>query len=417
MILAGNGGTTMRYVRLSALALAALVSVSALAAPPAALPPEEAYGYTRYELLAPGSGKFRIIYDITETRAGATAFFNPIRKGSVSTDESVIDRATGAPLTFKVVSGADAKTEMPQIDPTYDYIRVALARPVPADGGEGRIRILKTYEDKKSYFQSGDTIVFDRGLGIKRNSVVLPKGYGLVACNYPSQVEQEADGRIRVSFLNNTPGEAPLKLTAKPMNLPVESSNVAKRLGERAAQTRTIVYFLRDPETNTFDLYHDYTEEHAGTSRYINVVRTGSAAANPSARNLDTGEAISARILKGDEITKAGITDPELPKPIVPDTEIVVFPFAPLKEGQSIRLRMSETYTDPARYRLIGDELVFDRTFGRPTNTVVLPSGWQLTNSTIPAQMSTLPDGRVRLDFVNARSDEIDVLITARKVR
>ena len=405
----------MRHVRLSALALAALVSVSAFADPPAALPPEEAYGYTRYELLAPGSGKFRIVYDITETRGGATAFFNPIRKGSVSTDESVIGRATGAPLAFKVVSGADAKTEMPGLDPTYDYIRVALARPVPADGGEGRIRILKTYEDKKSYYRTGDTIIFDRSLGIKRNAVVLPKGYGLVACNYPSQVEQEADGRIKISFLNNTPGEAPLKLTAKPMNLPAEPSSVAKRLGERAGQTRTIVYFLRDPETHTFDLYHDYTEERAGTSRYVNVVRPGSAAANPSARNLDTGEAITAQILKGDAITKAGITDPDLPA-ITPETEVVVFPFAPLTEGQSIRLRMSETYTDPGRYRLIGNELVFDRTFGRPTNTVVLPSGWQLTNSTIPAQISTLPDGRVRLDFVNARSDEIDVLITARRV-
>jgi hypothetical protein len=407
----------MQHLRTIAFALAMFVSGSALAAPPAALPPEEAYGYTRYELLAPGSGKFRIVYDITETRAGATAFFNPIRKGSVSTDESVIDRATGAQLPFKVVLGADAKTEMPGLDPTYDYIRVALARPVPADGGEGRIRILKTYEDKKSYTQSGDTIVFDRSLGIKRNAVVLPKGYGLVACNYPSQVEQEADGRIKVSFLNNTPGEAPLKLTAKPINLPAEPSSVAKRLGERAAQTRTIVYFLRDPETHTFDLYHDYTEERAGTSRYINVVRTGSAAANPSARNLDTGEAIPAQILKGDAITKAGITDPDLPSPITADAEIVVFPFAPLKEGQSIRLRMSETYTDPGRYKLVGDELVFDRSFGRPTNTVVLPSGWQLTNSTIPAQVSTLPDGRVRLDFVNPRPDEIDVLITARKAK
>jgi hypothetical protein len=38
-----------------------------------------------------------------------------------------------------------------------------------------------------------------------------------------------------------------------------------------------------------------------------------------------------------------------------------------------------------------------------------------LTNSTIPAQISTLPDGRQRLDFINPRPDEIDVLITARK--
>lgn len=391
------------------------VSGAVAGTPPAALPPEEVYAYTRYELLTPGSGKFRIVYDVTETRAGAVAFFNPIRKGSVSTDESVIDRATGAPLSFAVVSGATAQKEIPKLDPTYDYIRVALARPVPADGGEARMRILKTYEDKKSYYQDGDTIVFDRGLGVKRNAVVLPKGYGLVSCNYPSQVEQEADGRIKISFLNNTPGEAPLKLSAKPMNLPAAPSSMQKRLGERAAQTRTIVYFLRDPDTHTFDLYHDYTEERAGASRYINVVRPGSAASNPSARNLDTGEAIPAQILKGDEITKAGISDPELPATIPWDQEIVVFPFAPLKENQSIRLRMSETYTDPGRYKVVDGELVFDRSFGRATNTVVLPSGWQLTNSTIPAQVSTLPDGRVRLDFVNPRPDEIDVLITARK--
>jgi hypothetical protein len=313
---------------------------------------------------------------------------------------------------------------MPELDPTYDYIRVTLARPVPADGGEARIRIFKTYEDSKSYYENiiggfieNHDIVFERSLGIKRNAVVLPKGYALMSCNYPVQIAQEADGRIRVSFLNNTPAEAPLKLEAREMQIPTGPSSEQKRLGERAAQTRTIVYFLRDPETHTFDLYHDYTEEKAGTSRYINVVRTGSAAANPSARNLDTGEAIPAQILKGDQITKAGITDPDLPSPITADSEIVVFPFAPLKEGQSIRLRMSETYTDPTRYKLEGDELVFDRSFARATNTVVLPSGWQLTNSTIPAQVSTLPDGRVRLDFVNPRPDEIDVLITARKAK
>jgi len=303
---------------------------------------------------------------------------------------------------------------LPDADTASDYIRVTLARPVPADGGEGRIRILKTYEDKKSYYQDGDAIVFDRSLGVKKNSVVLPQGYGLVACNYPVQVAQEADGRIKVSFLNTTPAEAPLKLTARPMKFAAGATSMKARIDERAAQTRDIVYFLRAPETHAFDLYHDYTEERPGTSRYINVVRTGSAASNPSARNLDTGETIPAQLLKGNAITAAGISDPELPK-ITPDTEIVVFPFAALKEGQSIRLRMSETYTDPKSYRLDGDELVFDRTFGRPANAVVLPQGWTLTNSTIPATISTLPDGRTRLDFLNARNDEIAVLITARR--
>jgi hypothetical protein len=378
--------------------------------------PQEANGYTRYELLAPGSGKFRIIYDITAVRAGATAFFNPIRKGSIATDESVTDLSTGKPLKFAQVSGESAKTTgLPEADAASDYIRVELAHPVPADGGEARILIDKTYEDAKSYRVEGQDIIFDRGLGIKKNAVVLPKGYVLVSCNYPSQVTQEADGRIRISFFNITPGEAPLKLRATPGKLPVAASSVKGKFGERAKQTRDIVYFLQQPETHAFDLYHDYTEEKAGVGRYINVVRTGSTATNPGARNLDTGEKIPAVHLKGEEITKAGIEDHELGK-VTPESEIVVFNFTPLKAGQSIRLRMSETYTDPGRYKLVGDELVFDRTFGRAENAVVLPKGWMLTNSSFPVVVSRTEDGRVRLDFNNARPDEVEALFTARRV-
>jgi hypothetical protein len=76
---------------------------------------------------------------------------------------------------------------------------------------------------------------------------------------------------------------------------------------------------------------------------------------------------------------------------------------------------MFETYTDTARYKLVGDELVWDRAFGRPFNAVVLPSGWTVTNSAIPAAISQLPDGRTRLDFINPRPDEVAVLITARR--
>src|SRR5437867_5668465 len=69
----------------------------------------QADDYTRYELLAPGSGKFRILYEVTATTAGATSFFNPIRKGSVASDERVIDAMTGRPLEFDVVSGVVAR--------------------------------------------------------------------------------------------------------------------------------------------------------------------------------------------------------------------------------------------------------------------------------------------------------------------
>src|SRR6185369_1227467 len=256
-------------------------------------PQTESDAYTRYELLTPGSAKFRIIYEVTASTPGATYYFNPIRKGSVATNESVFDRATGKPLQFDVVGSPVAQAGgVRNTDTSQTYIRVKLARPVPADGGEARVLIDKTYEDATSYFTRGDTIVFTRPLGVKRNAVVLPKGYELIASTYPSQVLQEPDGRIGISFWNTTPAEAPVTLRARPVaNLPAgKSSAPAQRLDERAHQNREIVYFMQQPETHAFDLNHDYTEFFPGVSTYLNVVRAGNTVANPRAINLDTGE-------------------------------------------------------------------------------------------------------------------------------
>jgi hypothetical protein len=190
------------------------------------------------------------------------------------------------------------------------------------------------------------------------------------------------------------------------------SAALASRLAERALQTRDIVYFLRQPETHAFDLYHDYTETREGADQYINVVRGGSRVSNPSAYIMDTGETLTTRFLKGDEVTRSGL---DIGEPVRPETEVVVIPFPPVRKGESLRLRISETYTDSARYRVEGNELIWDRSFGRPTNAVVLPDGWYLTYSAVPATVSLTADGRVRLDFVNPRLDEIAVLIVARR--
>ena len=403
---------------IGALALT-LVAGAAFASPLLPAPQTEADGYTRYELLDPGSGKFHILYEVTATAPGARVFFNPIRPGSVATDEHVYDRATGKPLKFSVVHADQARAEgLSDADPKADYIRVELARPVPVDGGQGRILIEKTYEDAKSYHYDGEDLIFDRPLGIKRNAVVLPKGWELVDANYPSQVIEQADGRISIAFWNGTPAEAPVKLRARKIasGAPAKSSVDARALDERAHQNRDIVYFLNPPETSSFFLYHDYTESRPGVGVYVNVVRTGSHANGPSGRNIDTGEPLTTKILKGDEITAAHLPSDEAPDKVTPDTEAVVFSFPPVPEGGSARLRMFETYTDAPSYHVDDKgELVFHRSFGRAADAVVLPKGWLLTNSSIPATVTTLDDGRVRLDFVNPRNDEIDVILTARK--
>ena len=373
--------------------------------------------YTRYELLGPSTGKFHILYEVWATTPGARYYFNPIRKGSVASGEAVFDRATGAPLKFSEVDGAAARASgLAQADTGTHYIRVELPRPVPA-GGVSRILIEKTYYDPKSYYTSGDTLIFSRSLGIKRNAVVLPPGYELVSCNVPSQILSESDGRVLVSFINAGPDAAPLVVKARPAPILTQfvvtlPSELTGRVAERATQTRDIVYYLQQPETHAFDLYHDYTESRAGVDKYLNVVRTGSSVSNTSAIDLDTGAKLETQTIKGDAITAAKL---DIGEPVTAKSEVVLIPFPAVKAGQSVRLRISETYTDSARYRSYGNLLVWDRSFGRPSNAVVLPAGWLLTHSSIPATVSVTDDGRVRLDFVNPRLDEIAVLIMARR--
>jgi hypothetical protein len=465
------------------------------AAPPPIRPAQsEADEYTRYELLAPDSARFHISYEVTATSPGAAAYFNPIRKGSAASGEAVYDRATSRPLAFEEVSGAEARQSgLADAELDVRYLRIHLPRLVPPEGGV-RLLIEKTYEDPKSYYRkAGDRIVFARPLGIRRNAVVLPAGYELVACNVPSQVLPEADGRTKVSFMHAGPDAAPLALEARrlagaaggagagapappaaaslPQGLPAPASPAmppagssaqavrsprpaaaaaskpslppiapippvpptAERLAERAHQDRTIVYLLRQPESHAFDLYHDYTETREGTDKYLNVVRKGSASSAPSARILDTGEPLRVETLRGEAVRHAGLTAAELGEvanpggagvagpanstgaEIAPDAEVVIAHFPPVRKGESLRLRIAETYTDPRSYRADGDRLVFDRTFGRPRNAVVLPAGWYLTASSIPATVSETADGRIRLDLVNPRPDDIAVLIEAKR--
>jgi hypothetical protein len=398
---------------------------------PAATSQSETDEYTRYELLAPDSAKFKITYEVTATTAGARTFYNPIRKGSAASDEVVLDAMTGKPLHFEVVSGAEARKDplMPDADLDTDYIKVTLARPVPKNG-QARLVIIKTYEDRKSYYVDGKTIVFDRPLGIRRNKVVLPPGYEVVGLTVPSQIITEGDGRIGISFVNGTEGQAPLVLRAargartgaaaapkaatqqRSWESPFEGETEEDRLSERAHQDRDIVYFLQQPESHAFALYHDYTESRPGINGYANVVRKGSTASNPSASILDTGEPLEAKEMSGAEMAALKINAGE---PVDPDARVVVIPFAPVKPGQSLRLRITETYTAPVSYRLDGDELVFDRSLGRPRNAVVLPSGWYCTFSSIPATVSQLPDGRVKLDYWNGRPEPVAVLLKARR--
>jgi hypothetical protein len=209
-----------------------------------------ASAYSLYDLLPPATHSFDILYDVSIDREGAAYFFNPIRPGSVATKERVVDLSTGKPLEFGEVDAKAARESglvEGKIADDQKYIRVKFAHPVPKNG-EVRIRIYKTYTDPPSYYQTPNPgmlaqglsgtlttctvadpttkrptgpcpddlgFVFDRPLGIKRNVVVLPKGYELVGSQSPGIVSTDADGRVRISFLNDRDDQLPVKIIGR----------------------------------------------------------------------------------------------------------------------------------------------------------------------------------------------------------
>jgi hypothetical protein len=182
---------------------------------------------------------------------------------------------------------------------------------------------------------------------------------------------------------------------------------------ERAYQDREILYELQAPESHAFRITHDYTERRAGAKHYFNVVRAGAHVSDPESVDLDSGAKLRWEILSGKQVRERGL---DVRESFTDASEIVVTHLAgPVGAGASNRIRLLETYTDAKSYFLDGEELVWDRTFGRMRNTVVLPAGWYLTALAVPGVISTLPDGRVSVYVVNPRNDEIRVYLRGRR--
>lgn len=396
-------------------------------------PPQQAEDNIQTYLLGNSeSNQFQMINTISATTAGAQYYYDMVRFGNELTVSAAHDLMTGDSLVWQIVDGAHARRNgNPTARLSGKYIKINLARAVP-ENGEVRIKIIKTYTNEFNYHKKDNEITFRRLMSVKRNVIVLPKGHELTSCNYPSQVTVNEAGHIVVSFMNPGSRAIPFELTARAVQNPpkprvanINTSSSSSGTGRdkskarlnyqppvRTSQSREIVYFLQAPNSHSFRLYHDYTETREGTDKYLNVVRPGSKASNPSARILDTGEELKVETLRGKSISEKGI---ELSQEIKDDTEVVVIWFEPVKKGQSVRLRIEETYTDPNRYLLNNGELIWDRSFGRNRNTVILPKGWYLTTSSMPAIVEETEDGRISLFFTNDRPDSLDVYIKGQK--
>ena len=188
---------------------------------------------------------------------------------------------------------------------------------------------------------------------------------------------------------------------------------LAQESFHRAEQDREIRYWLLDPSSHQFRISHDFTVTRAGQKSVHSFVRKGSVVA-PDAKivDLDTGHKLKTHTVSGKEVNALGY----YPQPVDPDSVVVQGDLEePVAEGRSTRVRVRETYTDPAGYFAENGELTWKRTLGRPVNYVTLPARWTLTSVNTPATIALDREGRVELRFVNIRNDELSIVIKAKR--
>ena len=187
----------------------------------------------------------------------------------------------------------------------------------------------------------------------------------------------------------------------------------AQESPHRAEQDREIRYWLLDPSTHQFRISHDFTVTRPGQASVHSFVRKGSVVAPDATMiDLDTGKKLPTHVVSGKDVNALGY----YPTPTDPDSVVVQGDLEePVGKGRSTRIRVEETYTDPAGYFAQDGELTWKRTLGRPLNDVTLPPGWRLTFVNTPATIALDEQGHVRLRFVNIRNDELAIVIKARK--
>ena len=172
------------------------------------------------------------------------------------------------------------------------------------------------------------------------------------------------------------------------------------------------VYDLLTPDTHKFAIVYDVSATREGAPYYLNPIRPGSIAEKERVIDRATGQELKFDVIDG-KIAKA---DGSSRNASDTDQFLRVHLAHPVAKGAEARIRIFKTYTDAASYYEKDGALTWARPLGIKRNVVILPAGYELTGSASPAIVSTDPDGRIRLSFLNDRDDQLPVKITARRI-
>jgi hypothetical protein len=325
--------------------------------------------YTEYEILKPGSEEFRIRFLPEETRTGATELVNATRGGSEGSGVEVFDPRTGKPLQFTYQQEGN--------DPENHAIHAKLPIPVP-EGGVGRVLIYKTYKDPRTYMMHGDDIVWVRSLSGYRLGVLLPKGFAFISSNVAAQLTTSAAGQLKLAFANPSGQSNPVTIHARKT-----SATFSPRVDtDMFFDDVKTLYDLGAPEAGRVRVDQSYSDYRKGARA-----------------QLDTLAQLPLQELK--------VTDLDTAKPFATAKDgaatFVKLDVPIADDKQSAHIKITGSFRDPG-YKVLGDELVFDRVVYGLRNTILLPSGWDLSALSQSGTIGTY-EGRTFVSLINLNGE------------
>lgn len=205
-----------------------------------------------------------------------------------------------------------------------------------------------------------------------------------------AQVSTLPDGRLKLAFANPSGQSNPVTIHARPTTTVFKPGAYTDMFYD---DIKTL-YDLGDPKSGSFRVEQTYSESRKGATAPIDALNY-LALQDLKVIDLDTAKPLTMQASgKG----KAAMLD-------VPITN----------ENQSAHLSVTGSVQDGS-YKLVGDEMIFERTLHGLRNTILLPAGWDVSAVSQSGTIGKTPQGRAFVALINLNAENVyKVVLRARQ--
>jgi hypothetical protein len=160
-------------------------------------------------------------------------------------------------------------------------------------------------------------------------------------------------------------------------------------------------YSILEPGSEQFRIRYLPEQTRAGSTELVNATRGGSEGSGIEVYDPRTGKPLKFTYEQQGDDPESHAIKATLPIPV--------------PEGGIGRVLIYKTYKDARTYMMDGENIVWVRSLAGYRLGVLLPKGFAFISSDVAAQLTTTPDGRLKIAFANPSGQSNPVTIRARK--